>query len=573
MDDEALRGDTALMLPAEVLVVAAAVAYDEYLRHGAYVCQPGRSFRGSSTHLAFYHQGAVQAEVPVIRWRRDGVIFSLDEVEHLRSTGRQEDDECADVIEAVLGSGARTTGDVQEVLALSSVSDSRTMQLRQPVPNASLGSSGQRVAFTQSHRYVHLDDLRRVAAAGGDTQGLVPSPLTATQPDTAQGDADRAPDAAAGAASGGRTARQRLDPPAAPDLDGFQELTLVVDALKRDVVFAASLGSKELFHSNLLGWYVEHDPKLGAALVEAWTGQSSVGPFTVRRELTNLDLVIYDPSGQACLVIENKTFSLPDDDQLARYGERLSNLGSPTAVLLSVTPPAWPTNSVELGGHLWRHRSYRELRTILDDAAPEGLGPTAEVMLRGWRELLGRLEDLISIVATPAPDEPWLLSDPAREQLLSVRLDGPVQRTRAQHLAARVAAVVGGEQGVKFGAGLTNGAGLVQGFREISGSRRIGWQLQHTTWRLAIIYDEDSGLHGKGRHEERAADAQILPWFDFDAYPLLCGRPSLPATGFNRYDPNFVYRYVDVQDLTVDQIVDLGIQCMQRAAEVPLQRG
>lgn len=437
------------------------------------------------------------------------------------------------------------------MLALSSVSDSETVHLRQPVPNGSVGGSGQRVAFTQSHRYVQLDDLRRVAATGGDTQGLVPSPVAAAQPDTSQGDTDLAADAAAGATSGGGAAGQRLDVPAAPDLDRFEELTLVVDALKRDVVFAASLGSKELFHSNLLGWYVEHDPMLGAALVEAWTGQSSVGPFTVSRELTNLDL-----------------FSLPDDDQLSRYSGRLFKLGSPTAVLMSVTPPAWPTDSLELGGHMWQHRSYRELRTVLEAAGPEGLGPTADAVLRGWRELLGRLEELTSIVATPPPDRPWLLPDMARAELLSVRLDGPVQRMRTQHLAARVAAAVGGEEGVKFGAGLTNGAGLVEGFREISGSRRIGWQLQHTTWRLAVIYDEESGLHGTGRHEQRAADAQTLPWFDFDAYPLLRGRLSVPATGFNRFDPNFVHRYVDVRDLTVDQIVDLGVQCMQPAAEV-----
>lgn len=559
-------------MPAEVLVVAAAVAYEEYLRHGAYVCQPGRSFRASSTHLAFYYQGAIQAEVPVIRWRRDDVLFSPDEVEHLRNTGRQEDDECADVIEAVLSSGTRMSGAVHLVMALSRVSDSQTVHLPQPVPNGSVGGSGQRVAFTQSHRYVPLDDLRRVAAAGGDTRELAPSPGgVPAQPDTPLGDVDVATDAAEGAESVAATARQRLETPPAPRrLDGLAE---VVDALKGDVIFAASLGSKELFHSNLLGWYVEHEPMLGAALVQAWTGQAGVGPFTVGREVTNLDLVVYDQSGRAVLVIENKTFSLPDDDQLSLYSGKLFKLGSPTAVLMSVTPPAWPTDSLVLEGHLWKHRSYRELRTVLEAAAPDALGPTADAVLRGWLELLGRLEQLITLVATTSSDEPWLLPDTARAQLLSVRLDGPVQRMRAQHLAARVATAVAGEEGVKFGAGLTNGAGLVEGFRRISGGRRIGWQLQHTAWRLAVIYDEDSGLHGIGRHEERAAAAQALPWFDFDAYPLLAGRPSVPATGFNRFDPNFVYCYVDVRDLTAGQIAELGVQCMQRAAELASTKG
>ncbi len=39
----------------------------------------------------------------------------------------------------------------------------------------------------------------------------------------------------------------------------------------------------------------------------------------VRREDKSLDLVI-ECAGYAPLVIENKMFSLPDEDQLARYG-------------------------------------------------------------------------------------------------------------------------------------------------------------------------------------------------------------------------------------------------------------
>jgi hypothetical protein len=38
------------------------------------------------------------------------------------------------------------------------------------------------------------------------------------------------------------------------------ELAALVAALRGDPVFAMSLGSKELFHSNLLAWFLERSP-------------------------------------------------------------------------------------------------------------------------------------------------------------------------------------------------------------------------------------------------------------------------------------------------------------------------
>ena len=47
----------------DVVVVAARVAYSEYLKHGAYVCQPETSsFRQGLTHMGFYADGAIQRD-------------------------------------------------------------------------------------------------------------------------------------------------------------------------------------------------------------------------------------------------------------------------------------------------------------------------------------------------------------------------------------------------------------------------------------------------------------------------------------------------------------------------------
>jgi hypothetical protein len=64
-----------LLTTDDTVVVAARVAWPEYQRFAAYVCQPNRSFRVGLTHLGFYAHGAIQPLVPRIR---DHLVAALD---------------------------------------------------------------------------------------------------------------------------------------------------------------------------------------------------------------------------------------------------------------------------------------------------------------------------------------------------------------------------------------------------------------------------------------------------------------------------------------------------------------
>jgi hypothetical protein len=48
------------------------------------------------------------------------------------------------------------------------------------------------------------------------------------------------------------------------------ELARLVDALADDPVFAMSLGSRELFHSNLLAWFLDRFPIVRERVAAAW---------------------------------------------------------------------------------------------------------------------------------------------------------------------------------------------------------------------------------------------------------------------------------------------------------------
>ncbi|MGH3005445.1 MAG: hypothetical protein ACRDOS_05990 [Gaiellaceae bacterium] len=149
---------------ADTVVVAARIAYQEYLETGSYVCQAGRRFRDDIEYLGFYKDKAIQPEVPVIRHRRDSVTFSRDKASSLRASGDESDAIIAGLIDENLDSGRRAEGDSHQVFLLSSPGDEMTLVLPQEIPHAKKG------AWTQGQRYTSSEALRRGAATTEELQ-------------------------------------------------------------------------------------------------------------------------------------------------------------------------------------------------------------------------------------------------------------------------------------------------------------------------------------------------------------------------------------------------------------------
>lgn len=141
--------------------------------------------------------------------------------------------------------------------------------------------------------------------------------------------------------------------------------------LDAEPLFHASLGSKELFHSNFLAWFVNHHGEAARAVFQSWS-RTEPGSSAERtdRERRHLDLVIR-LQDLAPIIIENKVFSPPRDTQLTEYAEDVASRFAPTPefVLLSLSDPRWPAGQRELGGQLWRYRSYGDLGAGLAAAA------------------------------------------------------------------------------------------------------------------------------------------------------------------------------------------------------------
>ncbi|MCX4612114.1 PD-(D/E)XK nuclease family protein [Streptomyces mirabilis] len=343
------------------------------------------------------------------------------------------------------------------------------------------------------------------------------------------------------------------------DAVGLAEL---VEAMEADLVFTMSLGSKELFHSNLLGWFIAHHP----AVAEAMTG--SAGPVQVEREKQNTDLLIRS-DGRPPMVIENKVFALPDSSQLDRIAKKFDGQ-DPRLVLLSLTPPTWGEQAwTSPGGYEWTWLSYEQLEQLLRPtvakvaAADEYAGAT----LARWLDLMGRLGDLTRLVGQPTLDEPLQLPRNERDILHTARLDVPVQKMRFQ----RVASELGNRGLTGVGTNLTNGTALIEWYTDSPRGFRWGWQLQGEQFRLAIVVEKGHPGHGSSAKHKGIRQEEARRHSDFFEFGSIKGAgPVGPVRNieFCDYNPDFIYKYVPIPGITVGQAVDLGIEYVQRIEQL-----
>ena len=160
-------------------------------------------------------------------------------------------------------------------------------------------------------------------------------------------------------------------------------------------------GQRELFHSNLIGWFFDQLPEAADATFRPLSSSGADSRRFVERERGHKDLVFHWPD-RAPLVVENKVFSLPRRDQLDEYQAATSKWPhAPALVLLSVSAPDF-----DLGE--WLYLSYADLAARILDTLPADSSYEVETMRR-YAALVADLHLLVSAVDVQSDDEPvWL---------------------------------------------------------------------------------------------------------------------------------------------------------------------
>ncbi len=155
----------------DVVVVAARVAYPEYLRYAAYVCQPNRTFQAVE-RMAFYTGNAIQREVPRILAHHSALHFTDATAASLRNSDDHLTARIGEIVDLFLQNRDRDVGSILDVYLLSPPSDPQTLVLPQPILNTTTTASGKRIAWTQGHRYTASEALTRGPKTTADLEAL-----------------------------------------------------------------------------------------------------------------------------------------------------------------------------------------------------------------------------------------------------------------------------------------------------------------------------------------------------------------------------------------------------------------
>jgi hypothetical protein len=134
----------------DTVIVAAREAWDEYINHQLYVCQPGRPFQ-QVQYMGFYKANQILPLVPRILERHDRV--RMERGVHRGKLG--------EAVERLLDLNLREPMAEYGVFILSDKDDQQTTHLNEAIENDLLSDSGRRIAYTQGQRYVKLKNLLR----------------------------------------------------------------------------------------------------------------------------------------------------------------------------------------------------------------------------------------------------------------------------------------------------------------------------------------------------------------------------------------------------------------------------
>ena len=108
----------------------------------------------------------------------------------------------------------------------------------------------------------------------------------------------------------------------------------IIDELSNNAMFAMSLTSKELFHSNIWAWMLRKYPKVFTPVF--YPEYNKKDKIEVLREYKNTDLFL--KIGDKSIIIENKLKSLPDKNQLERYNKQFLKTVDKTILVSYFSP-------------------------------------------------------------------------------------------------------------------------------------------------------------------------------------------------------------------------------------------
>lgn len=307
-------------------------------------------------------------------------------------------------------------------------------------------------------------------------------------------------------------------------------------------------GQRELFHSNLIGWYFDELQDAADATFRPLAAPGEDSRRFVERERGHMDLVFHW-TDRAPLVIENKVFSLPHRDQLDEYEEAASKWPHrPALVLLSVSEPTF-----DLGE--WRHLSYAEFAGRILEALPVSDASYEVETMRRYALLVSDLHKLVTAVDIQSDEERVWLPSSLLSAISSSQMRAALRKARAQRVARVLNDLLPDLEQAAAG-GMSNATPLVESFEYVytrGMQLHLGWQLQGDQFRRAAVY-HDQSISGRSQESRRLRENVSREHPEFYSFPAPLPQTHDGRKEFNHFAPSFVYKYVKVPSLTIAEL-------------------
>lgn len=146
---------------ANVVIVPAKFAFDEYLNHSVYMCQPDRAFRNVD-YLGFYYDGKVSKYLPKVLGVVENFVLSRSMIEKSTILSDTKKEALLNLVESLEKND--DNGRLyypSKVFFLSPPDSYETLKLEEDIINNKKSSSGRKTAFLQTQRYFPIVKFKK----------------------------------------------------------------------------------------------------------------------------------------------------------------------------------------------------------------------------------------------------------------------------------------------------------------------------------------------------------------------------------------------------------------------------
>ncbi len=354
-----------------------------------------------------------------------------------------------------------------------------------------------------------------------------------------------------------------------------------IEKLKKSPTYVMTLGSKELFHSNLWAWIMDSKNESGMekdnletkkaareAMMKLFLDDeySSDSKYKVSREKNHCDITIESDSetNKTIYVIENKLKSIPKSEQLKKYEEKFKDK-SFKGVLTGISEES------ELARlEKWEYKSYKKIKTKLKEAIGGKDGFLAQIL----NSYCDDLECMYYLLKKQEKDNDWAFSSSEIcKGLKEVHLDDIYMKIQALKLKEVLTKKFNDEFEIEVD--FSRGNVCLDVFIKFEQNMKIGIQLQNKMYKKCVV--------SKGKKyafEDIFKDYE--GWFDSNYKngdsEIWNKKTSMKPKNqnYNKYegkDYNFVYQYYDIDNFSFDGLAKLIEDDIKAAKKILKDRG